>query len=47
MTVVLLIAVLWLVGSATVIAFVMGAHRLDAAADVVAEAERIIDEAAL
>jgi hypothetical protein len=45
MTIVLLVAVLWLVGCALCVAFVMGATRLNAAADVVAEAERIINEA--
>lgn len=44
-TAILLVAVLWLVGCALVVAFMMGATRLNAAADVVAEAERILGEA--
>jgi len=47
--IVLLIAVAWLVGCALVVAFVAGAARgaarVGAAADVLAEAERIIEAA--
>lgn len=42
---ILLVAVLWLAGCALVVAFVHGAARLNAAVDVVAEAERIVEEA--
>jgi hypothetical protein len=44
-TTVLLVAVLWLAGCALVVAFMAGAARLNAAADVLAEAERIIEAA--